>query len=143
MTELQTARLRLRHWRDDDLDTIARWNADPFVMRHMGRPPMTQEESEEALARYRRHWDEHVSTALRVHVGLTKYERNWVDEVMSWSVGAQPVDAYADFSFRTARDFLDNFFPGEGDRLEVTQDIVNFVASGSGLFLNDPQPIFG
>ena len=28
-------------------------------MRHMGRPPMTREESEEALARYRRHWDEH------------------------------------------------------------------------------------
>jgi RimJ/RimL family protein N-acetyltransferase len=57
--ELETARLRLRLWRDEDLDTIARWNGDPFVMRHMGRPPMTREESAEALARYRRHWDEH------------------------------------------------------------------------------------
>jgi RimJ/RimL family protein N-acetyltransferase len=34
---LQTARLRLRRWRDDDLATLARWNADPVVMRHMGR----------------------------------------------------------------------------------------------------------
>ena len=57
--ELETARLRLRRWRDDDLATLARWNADPVVMRHMGRGPMTLEESADALARYRRHWDEH------------------------------------------------------------------------------------
>ena len=59
MVEVETPRLRLRLWRDDDLETLARWNADPFVMRHMGRPPMTRQESAEALARYRRHWDDH------------------------------------------------------------------------------------
>ncbi len=94
-------------------------------------------------AEARRHWDEHVSTALRVHVGLSKYERNWVEEVMSWSVGAQPFDAYADFSFRTTQDYLENFFPGDGDRLEITQDIANFIASGSALFLDDPHHIYG
>ena len=57
--ELETARLRLRRWRDDDLPTLARWNADPVVMRHMGRGPMTFEESVAALDRYRAHWDEH------------------------------------------------------------------------------------
>jgi len=57
--ELETARLRLRLWRDEDLDAIARWHADPVVMRHMGRGPMTHEESAAALDRYRLHWDEH------------------------------------------------------------------------------------
>jgi RimJ/RimL family protein N-acetyltransferase len=57
--ELETARLRLRLWRDEDLPTLARWNADPVVMRHMGRGPMTVEESAAALDRYRRHWEEH------------------------------------------------------------------------------------
>jgi RimJ/RimL family protein N-acetyltransferase len=57
--QLETARLRLRPWCDDDLPTLARWNADPVVMRHMGRGPMTLEESAAALDRYRRHWEEH------------------------------------------------------------------------------------
>jgi RimJ/RimL family protein N-acetyltransferase len=57
--ELETARLRLRPWRDEDLPTLARWNADPVVMRHMGRGPMTLEESAAALERTRRHWEEH------------------------------------------------------------------------------------
>jgi hypothetical protein len=89
----------------------------------------------------RRHWDEHVGTALRVHVGLSKYERNWVEEVMSWSVGAEPVDAYADFSFRTLEDYTERFFPGDADRLEITQDIANFIASSSALVLGDARPI--
>lgn len=83
-----------------------------------------------------RHWDEHVSTALRVHASLTKYERNWVDEVVSWSEGAFPVDGYADFSFRTTEDW-DRFFPDEAARLEIAQDIANFIQSGSGIFLGD------
>lgn len=41
------------------LDTLARWNADPLVMRHMGRGPMSREESEAALERYVSHWEVH------------------------------------------------------------------------------------
>lgn len=90
----------------------------------------------------RRHWDEHVSTALRVHSSLTKYERNWVDEVVSWSDGAIPVDGYADFSFRTSEDW-DGFFPDETAVLEIAQDIANFIKSGSGIFLGDVTFAYG
>jgi RimJ/RimL family protein N-acetyltransferase len=88
---LMTARLRLRPWRDDpdDLDALARWNADPLVMRHMGRGPMSRDESEAALARYLRHWDEHgfglwaveerETGALIGRTGLS-YHRAWPDE---------------------------------------------------------------
>ncbi|MGE0774387.1 MAG: hypothetical protein AB7G25_14435 [Sphingomonadaceae bacterium] len=96
-----------------------------------------------AKSEARRHWDEHVGTALRVHVGLSKYERNWAEEIMSWSDGAEPVDAYADFSFRTIEDYTDRFFPDDGDRLEISQDIANFIASGSVLLLGDARPIGG
>jgi RimJ/RimL family protein N-acetyltransferase len=94
--ELETPRLRLRRWRDEDLATVARWNADPVVMRHMGRGPMTLEESGAALARYRRHWDEHgfglwaadllATGELVGRIGLS-YHRAWPgDPELGWLI---------------------------------------------------------
>jgi RimJ/RimL family protein N-acetyltransferase len=57
--DLETKRLRLRRWRRDDVGTLARWNADPMIMTHMGRPPMSHAETEAQLDRLIRHWDEH------------------------------------------------------------------------------------
>jgi RimJ/RimL family protein N-acetyltransferase len=57
--ELETARLRLRAWHDDDLEPLARLNADPLVMRHMGRGPMTLDETRRQLDRFRVHWEKH------------------------------------------------------------------------------------
>ena len=45
MAELETARLRLRQWRPDDLELFARLNADPEVMRYFPSP-LTREESD-------------------------------------------------------------------------------------------------
>lgn len=58
---LETARLRLRTWRDDDIDAMARINADPAFTRYLTPDghPFTRTQSEEALARWRAHWDEH------------------------------------------------------------------------------------
>ena len=58
---LETARLRLRTWRDDDIDAMARINADPAFTRYLtpDGQPFTRTQSEEALARWRAHWDEH------------------------------------------------------------------------------------
>ena len=94
--ELETARLRLRRWRDEDLPTLARWNADPVVMRHLGRGPMTLVESAAALERYRRHWDEHgfgiwaaelrATGELVGRIGLS-YHRAWPkDPELGWLI---------------------------------------------------------
>ena len=48
MTELRTARLLLRNWRESDLEPFAEMNADPEVMRYF-RAPLTRERSD-ALA---------------------------------------------------------------------------------------------
>ena len=92
---LETERLLLRRWRDDDLDTLARWNADPRFMRHMGRGPMTREESAAALAHYRNHWREHGFGILAAEdrgtgtlVGRTgvQYHRAWPhDPEVGWA----------------------------------------------------------
>jgi len=56
-TELETPRLRLRRWRDDDLEPFAALNADPCVMRHFPSL-LSREESDAAAARIRAFFDE-------------------------------------------------------------------------------------
>jgi len=46
MREIESARLRLRTWREDDLAPYARICADPEVMRYLSGP-MTREQSEQ------------------------------------------------------------------------------------------------
>jgi RimJ/RimL family protein N-acetyltransferase len=58
---LQTERLVLRRWRDDDIAAMERLNTDPRFTTFLtadGRP-FTAAESAAAVARWRRHWDEH------------------------------------------------------------------------------------
>jgi 3-dehydroquinate dehydratase/shikimate dehydrogenase len=87
--EIETRRLRLRPWRVDDLDTLARWNADPLVMAHMGRPPMTRSETEAQFERHVRHWEQHgfgiwaaehkSSAAVVGRIGLS-FHTEWPDD---------------------------------------------------------------
>jgi RimJ/RimL family protein N-acetyltransferase len=56
---LETARLRLRAWRAEDLEPLARLNADPLAMRHMGQGPMSLDETQAQLERFRTHWEKH------------------------------------------------------------------------------------
>jgi RimJ/RimL family protein N-acetyltransferase len=57
MGEIETARLRLRTWREDDLAPYARICADPEVMRYLSGP-MTREHSEQQVSTFVRHWEE-------------------------------------------------------------------------------------
>ena len=54
---IETERLLLRRFSDDDRDTVARWNADPLFTRHLDGV-LTREQSDEGFDRWRRHWDE-------------------------------------------------------------------------------------
>ncbi|WP_271410629.1 GNAT family N-acetyltransferase [Pseudomonas sp. Q1-7] len=56
--ELDTPRLRLRTWRDDDLAAFAALNADPEVMRHFPAC-LGREDSDALAARIRRHFQDH------------------------------------------------------------------------------------
>jgi RimJ/RimL family protein N-acetyltransferase len=58
---IETERLRLRPWRDDDLDAYAALCADPEVMKFFGKhgETKTRAESAEQLAGFAAHWDQH------------------------------------------------------------------------------------
>jgi RimJ/RimL family protein N-acetyltransferase len=56
---IETGRLLLRGWRDEDLEPYARLCADPDVMRFIGDgSTLTRERSEEQVSRFIGHWDE-------------------------------------------------------------------------------------
>jgi RimJ/RimL family protein N-acetyltransferase len=57
VTDLETARLLLRPWRQEDLDPYARICADPEVTRYVSGP-LSRQESEEQVSRFVRHWEE-------------------------------------------------------------------------------------
>lgn len=58
--ELETDRLLLRGWRDDDIPAYARMLADGEVMRHMLPPrPLTHVEAAFDVHRIREHWLQH------------------------------------------------------------------------------------
>lgn len=57
MDGIETERLLLRPWRDEDLDAYARMCADPEVMRYLPAV-LTREESERQVSGFVRHWEE-------------------------------------------------------------------------------------
>ena len=58
MARLTTPRLRLRPWRESDVEPFVALNADPAVAEFLDGP-IEREESEEMVARIQRHFREH------------------------------------------------------------------------------------
>lgn len=57
MPEIETARLLLRPWREEDVEPYARMCADPEVMLYLPGT-LTPEESRQQVERFVRHWEE-------------------------------------------------------------------------------------
>jgi RimJ/RimL family protein N-acetyltransferase len=57
--ELETPRLKLRMWRESDLDDYAELTADPLVMRYLqpGKPPFTRADAWRSMAFFIGHWE--------------------------------------------------------------------------------------
>jgi len=55
---IETRRLRLRRFREDDRDTVTRWNADPVFTEHLGGVH-SRARSDEVFDRWHHHWEEH------------------------------------------------------------------------------------
>ena len=59
MIEIETEKLLLRRWLEEDLEPYARLCADPEVMRFIGNgSTLNREQSAEQVSRFVRHWDE-------------------------------------------------------------------------------------
>lgn len=92
---IETPRLTLRRFRDEDRDTVARWNADPDFTRHLAGV-QTRAQSDEAFDRWQRHWDEHGFGLLAIEWRETgeligrvgpQYHRSWpADPELGWAL---------------------------------------------------------
>ncbi|MGK5683169.1 GNAT family N-acetyltransferase [Actinoplanes sp. URMC 104] len=81
---METDRLTLRRWRDDDLDALAAINADPQVMRHiLDGSVRDRGQSAESLRTMMRDWDER-------GFGLFAVQERASGELIGWAGLAVP-----------------------------------------------------
>jgi RimJ/RimL family protein N-acetyltransferase len=101
---VETRRLLLRGWRDEDLEPYVRLCADAAVMRYIGGgAPLTREESEAQISRFVRHWEERgfglwaiehrASGAFVGFVGLV-HQDEWSEDEHKTEVGWRLDPAY-------------------------------------------------
>ncbi|MBE4741863.1 MULTISPECIES: GNAT family N-acetyltransferase [Streptomyces] len=127
MPELLTARLRLRPWRDDDLDLLAEMHADPEVMRYVGDGSVrTRDETAAWLNRIRADGEE------QGH-GLFAVELRETGELTGWTGTAVPnflpeVLPAVEIGWRLARRFW-----GHGIATEAARAVLEHAFDGVGL----------
>lgn len=96
-----------------------RRDAVKFVACIRPRPDLSPDE-------IRRRWNAHVPLALRIHIGVSRYVRNWVDDlILSSSPAPIPYCGIATMAFHTEDDYRDRLY----DRPENEQVILNDVAT--------------
>lgn len=100
MTELETERLILRMWREDDFEAYARICADPDVMRYLTKEgkPLTRLEAWRHLAFLIGHWhlrgyghwavEEKSGGSLVGRIGFL-YPEGWPDFEIGWILGRE------------------------------------------------------
>jgi hypothetical protein len=77
-------------------------------------------------AEQRRHWDEHVPLANRVHIGVSRYVRNWVDSAVS--IDAPRYQGIATQHFPTEADLHDRLFDSPASVQLIVDDVTDFIA---------------
>lgn len=100
MIQLETDRLIMRMWREDDFEAYARICADPEVMRHLNKDgqPLTRPEAWRQLAFLVGHWhlrgyghwavEERASGRLVGRIGFLNPE-GWPDFEIGWTLGRE------------------------------------------------------
>jgi uncharacterized protein (TIGR02118 family) len=76
----------------------------------------------------RRHWDEHVPLANRVHVGVTRYVRNWVEEAVGDDVAkAPPYQGIASQHYPSEQDLRERSFDSPASVQAINDDVADFI----------------
>lgn len=77
----------------------------------------------------RRHWDEHVPLANRIHVGVTRYVRNWVEAAVGDdAVSAPPYQGIASQHYPSEHDLRERSFDLPASVQVIQDDVADFIA---------------
>lgn len=116
-TILETERIKLRRWKEEDKPAFARMNADPVIMEYLPRS-LSEDESNKLVDLFMKHFDKH-------GYGLYALERKEDGAFMGFT-GLQTVPFKADFTPATEIAWrLDYEFWGKGYASEAAQAVLN------------------
>lgn len=80
-------------------------------------------------AETRRHWDEHVPLANRIHVGVTRYVRNWIEPgALDGGDGFPGYNGIASQHFLTEQDLLERSFDSPASVQIIIDDVAEFIS---------------
>lgn len=82
-----------------------------------------------------RHWQEHVEKANRVHVGMSRYIRNW--NMAPLTANSPAYFGTPMLSFQTMEDWTDRFYNDAAGADEIAQDVGTFVESFAPLLMRE------
>ena len=77
-------------------------------------------------------WAHHSALATRVHVGLARYARHWVDEVLT--PGSPPIRGLSDHHFPDEESMRERYFDSPRGRDEIRHDLGHFIRAGTQRF---------
>jgi EthD domain len=109
---------------EKDVGPARRWpTAGPkLIVPWIGRRELTPAEQ-------RRHWDEHVPLANRIHVGCTRYVRNWVEaSAPNLAATTPPYQGIAIQHFLTEQDLRERSFDSPASVQVIQDDVAEFIA---------------
>ncbi|SEJ14127.1 hypothetical protein SAMN05216201_10534 [Pseudomonas linyingensis] len=79
-----------------------------------------------------RSWERHQHLAVKVHVGLARYVRHWVDEVLSEDAPA--IRGLSELHFPSEEALLERYFDSPRGQEEILHDIGHFIGGGTHRF---------
>jgi hypothetical protein len=79
-----------------------------------------------------RMWAHHSVLAVKVHIGLARYARHWVDEVLT--PGSPAIRGLSDLHFPDEASMRERYFDSPRGRDEIQHDLGHFIRGGTQRF---------
>jgi hypothetical protein len=83
----------------------------------------------------KRMWAHHSNLASKVHVGLSRYARHWVDQVITEY--SPKIRGLSDLHFPDLESIQNRYFDSERGREEISHDIGHFIQDGTVRFFGE------
>ena len=83
----------------------------------------------------KRMWAHHAHLAAKVHVGLSRYARHWVDQVITQH--SPKIRGLSDLHFPDVDSIQNRYFDSERGREEISHDIGHFIQDGTVRFFGE------
>jgi hypothetical protein len=127
----RTETFRVTEWVEKDLQPTMRDERSPGV-KYIALCAFHDDLTDVGV---KRSWAQHVGLALAVHVGASKYVRNWVDEAISAS--STEVRGVVELHFKTMADLETRWFDSDRGRDQIIQDVGHFLKSATRMFTSE------